>query len=666
MRPAGGPRSTLATRARRAALLAVACCAVAGGAAVASSRGDAAVREAAEGFRLGDAARVRAQVAATRGHLLEGYVDYWLLRLGLEQASAADVERFLAHHAGSAIADRLRTDWLRLLGRRADWDGFRRFDDGFATDDADLLCHRAFLAAATPEGGAAVVVPEGVWAERLSDACARAFAQLARSEGGRRFSVEETLWRFRTAADGGSLPAAQTVAAALPDSMRPSDEAIARAHASPEAVLRAVAAMAAPSRAQREAAIYALGRLARNDLAQARNLWSGVASQMRAEERRFAAALIAAASARRLESAEALVWWKRALDGDTPPRLADAQAAWIARAALREDQWSEVARAIDAMSPSVNGGRRDPAWRYWRARAHAALGQAELAREYFVSLAREHHFYGLLAAEAIGRPLPPGETLIAGSVTLTPEIAERFERMPAAQRTLKLSQLNLRAEAAREWFSVVRAFDDSESLLAAEWMRSKGVWDRSINTAERTRERHDFRLRFQTPYEREIRQAATAFGLEPALVFGLIRQESRFWADAVSSAGALGLMQVMPATGQWIARQLNIADFRPSQLTDITVSTGFGSFYLKNALNTQEGSEVRAAAAYNAGAGRARQWRHDTRPLEGAIYTESIPFNETRDYVKKVLANAVWYAHLLGHGETSLTRRLGVITPKTP
>lgn len=629
---------------------------------------DAAVREAAEGFRLGDAARVRAQIASTRGHILEGYVDYWALRLWLDNASPADVERFLARHAGTAVADRLRTDWLKLVARRGDWDTFERLAEGFVTDDADILCHRATLAARSPREGAAVVVPAGVWADRLSDACARTFAQLASAAGSARFSVEEIQWRFRTAADGGTLLAAQTVASALPDSLRPSDDLIARAHSSPEVVLRSLARGGGASRAQREAALYALVRLARSDIMQAKNLWSGAVSHMRPDEQRFAAAQIAAFSARRLESAEAMAWWKRSHDGEVMPRMSDGQAAWIVRAALREGQWREVARVIDAMSPAPQGGRRDPAWRYWRARAYAALGDAANAAEHYRALADEPHFYGLLAAEALGQPLPSIEKLTAGAVQLTAETAERFahfDRSAAARRTLKLSELNLRADAAREWFSVVRDFDDRDSLLASEWMRQRGVWDRSINTAERTRMAHDFRLRYQTPYAREIREAARAVGLEPALVFSLIRQESRFWAEAVSSAGALGLMQVMPATGQWIARQLNVSEFRPSQLTDVTVSTAFGSFYLKNALNTQDGSEVRAAAAYNAGAGRARQWRHDTRPLEGAIYTESIPFNETRDYVKKVLANAVWYAHLLGEGETSIGKRLGTIGPKS-
>ncbi len=147
------------------------------------------------------------------------------------------------------------------------------------------------------------------------------------------------------------------------------------------------------------------------------------------------------------------------------------------------------------------------------------------------------------------------------------------------------------------------------------------------------------------------------------LVFGLIRQESRFWAEAVASAGALGLMQVMPATGKWIASQLKTGEYRPSHLGDVTVNTGFGAYYLRTVLDQMGGSEPMAAASYNAGPGRARAWRASV-PLEGAIYAESIPFNETRDYVKKVLANAVWYAHLSGSGNTSLKQRLGIVPAK--
>ncbi|MGL4229741.1 MAG: transglycosylase SLT domain-containing protein [Casimicrobium sp.] len=618
---------------------------------------DAAVRDAAEGFRLGEMSRITAALPQVRGHVLESYVEYWSLRLAIDATRGEDVERFLEKHKGSAIADRMRVDWLKQLGKTDRWEDFARLGVNFETDDSEVMCHRATLNART-EGGD-LSVPPGVWAEKLTEACAQAFAALA--EKGR-LSAEESIWRLRTAADGASFLAASRIASSLPISAQPNDDLLRRAFSNPDIVLKQNGATL--SRAQREAMLFALVRLARTDAAKARTLWQTARQKVGDDEQRYAAAMLAYFSARRLESDEAMVWFKRAGGEQNLPRLADWQAAWIARAAMREGSWAEVLRAINAMGVSANGGQMDPTWRYWKARALAELGDRPGANALYAELAKEFHYHGLLAAEEIKAPLPALVSLKSGAVNPTPEQFARFDQLPAAKRVLKLSELGLRAEAAREWYSVVKDFGDADSLIASEWMRRKGVWDRSINTAERTKTAHDFSLRFQTPYANEIRKAAEAVSVDLSLTFGLIRQESRFWAEAVSSAGALGLMQVMPATGKWIAQQLGIGNYRPSQLTDINVSTGFGAFYLKNALNNQGGSEVLAAAAYNAGAGRARAWREDRRALEGAIYTESIPFNETRDYVKKVLSNAVWYAHLGMGGETSLKKRLGVIQSK--
>jgi len=634
---------------------------------------DAAVKDASEGFRFGELKRVNAAIAQTRGHVLEGYVDYWSLRLRLDSVERSEVERFLKKQAGTAIGDRLRTDWLKQLGKSGDWDAFAQLAQGFDSDDADIACYRTTLASrvGVKDGDARdpLPVPRGVWDERLSEACADAFAALARRK---QVSVDDAVWRFRSAADGGSALAGARAAAALPEDLQPNAETLQRAHSAPESYLSAGLAWSA--RPRREAALYALTRLARSDVAKARSVWSGMRSKFSDEEQRYAAGQLAYASARRLDVPEALDWFKRAGNEQNMTRLGDWQAAWIARAALRAGAWSEVLRAVNAMTPpgpataavSVYAsatGQSDPAWRYWKARALAELSDKPGAQAIYTELAKEFSFYGLLAAEEISAPLPSPATLSAGGVKPTADELKRFDQLAAAKRVVKLSELGLRSDAAREWFSVVKDFNDADSLLAAEWMRRKGLWDRSINTAERTRAQHDFALRFQMPYKDEIRKAATQVALDHSLVFGLIRQESRFWAEAVSSAGAIGLMQVMPATGKWIATQLKATDYRPSQLADISVNTGFGAYYLRTVLDQMGGSEPMAAASYNAGPGRARAWRGDS-PLEGAIYAESIPFNETRDYVKKVLTNAVWYAHLQGSGNTSLKSRLGIIPAK--
>jgi len=617
---------------------------------------DSAVKDASEGFRLGELRRIAAALPQVRGHALEGYVEYWSLRLQIDRTDRGDIDRFLKKHAGTAVGDRMRVDWLKQLGKKGDWDGFASVSEGFDTDDSEVACYRTALAG-RGEAKDLLPIPKGVWEERLTESCADAFAVLARRK---QVSADDIIWRFRTAADGGTFTAGSRVAEVLPEGIAPGGDNLQRAHNSPEAYLNA--GLAWTSRGRREAALYALTRLARSDVAKARDLWFGMRSKFTEEEQRYAAGQLAYASARRLDSDEAIAWFKRTGDEATMTRLGDWQAAWIARGALRVGAWADVLRAVNAMSNSSTG-QGDPTWRYWKARALGELSDKAGAQALYVDLAKEFSFYGLLAAEQINAPLPTPDALKAGAVKLTAEDLKRFDQSAATKRVLKLSELGLRADAAKEWYSVVKGFNDADSLIAAEWMRRKGVWDRSINTAERTKVQHDFGLRYQMPYAAEIKKAATQSALDHGLVFGLIRQESRFWAEAVSSAGALGLMQVMPATGKWIASRMKAGEFRPSQLIDVGVNTGFGTFYLRNVLDQMGGSEPMAAASYNAGPGRARAWRADTA-LEGAIYAESIPFNETRDYVKKVLANAVWYSHLSGSGMTSIRERLGIVPAK--
>jgi soluble lytic murein transglycosylase len=187
--------------------------------------------------------------------------------------------------------------------------------------------------------------------------------------------------------------------------------------------------------------------------------------------------------------------------------------------------------------------------------------------------------------------------------------------------------------------------------------------DRSINTANRTRERNDYGLRYPMPWPAQFAAAARDNGVEESLLRGIARQESRFVPEIVSSAGAVGLMQLMPATAQWVAKQSGRTDYRPARINDLDVNTQFGAYYFKYWLDRLDGSPALAAAAYNAGPGRAQAWR-PAEPLDGTIWVETIPFNETRDYVKKVLANSVYYAHSLGDAAVGVRQRVGTIGPR--
>jgi soluble lytic murein transglycosylase len=361
-------------------------------------------------------------------------------------------------------------------------------------------------------------------------------------------------------------------------------------------------------------------------------------------------------------------WALRAQGERTGHTLAwsDELLAWHVRAALRQPaeeagRWPLMARAISAMSGPE---QRSPAWVYWRARAVQAMAPAgaageearSVARGALQLLARQTGFYPKLATEELGLrlALPPEPAPLSA--------AERqaAQQHPGLSRALQLLALGLRSEGVREWNFSLRGLGERELLAAAQRACEREVWDRCINTSERTRGEIDVNQRFPTPHREALRRTARQVGLEPALMFGLIRQESRFITDARSHVGASGLMQLMPATAQWTARKIGL-DYSRSMINDPDVNLRLGASYLRFVLDDFQGSQALATAAYNAGPGRPRRWREGP-PMEPAAWAESIPFAETRDYVQKVLSNATYYALLLGEGgpeATSLRARLG-------
>lgn len=349
----------------------------------------------------------------------------------------------------------------------------------------------------------------------------------------------------------------------------------------------------------------------------------------------------------------------------------DETLGWMVRSAIRaatageSSRWVLVEQAVSAMPPEQ---RRDPAWLYWQARALQARAVSsapqasalrQQARELLIQVADPLTFYGQLAAEALqGRP--PAAPLAPAPLSEA-ELA-RAEAEPGIDRALRLLALGWRSDAVREWnFTLARTkpggLSDRELLAVAEVACRREIWDRCINTSERTRQVVHLAQRYPTPFHDEVLAAAAEVGLDPAYMYGLIRQESRFIVAARSSVGASGLMQVMPATAAWTARKLDIP-YSPELLTERTTNLRIGAGYLKLVLDDFQGTQAMAAAAYNAGPSRPRRWREGST-VEAAAWAENVPFAETRDYVKKVLANATVYAHVLNGQPLSLKRRLG-------
>ena len=591
---------------------------------------------------------VEAHRARLAGHILEPYVEYWLLAGTIDRADPREIQAFLARHAGTPLAEALRRDWLKALGAAGSWELFRAEHPRVLGEDADIACYslQERLARGDPEVAteARALFLSGLEAPA---ACEPVFAALHAS--GR--IVEAQVWeRLRRLFAAGFLRDAKRTAALLPARAALPDKALDRAAADPAAYLaRERSALAA--RGAKELVVYAVARLARTKPDDAAERLAAFAPKLGQEAARFAWGQVAHQAALN-HHPRALEFY--ALAGDTV--LSEAQIAWKARAALRAGDWKQVLAAIQAMAPEE---ARVSTWRFWRARALEATGEAEAAQALLRDLARETSFYGLLAAERLGIAAPPDWN----GWRPQPADLERMRAIPGVQRALALYRLHLDAEGLREWLWAMRGLADRELLAAAEVARLANVPERAINTADRTVELHDFTQRFPTPHREALAAAARQWDLDEALLYGIIRQESRFVAEARSRVGAMGLMQLMPATARWVARQISMQPFKPQMLEDPEVNVQMGAYYFRRVLSDL-GHPILATAAYNAGPGRARRWR-DARALEGAVYVETIPFNETRDYVKKVFANAWFYRHRLTGKTASLRELLGTVAGRS-
>ena len=607
---------------------------------------DKAVLAARDAFVSGDGFKLAGYVGKIRGHALESYVAFWRLRLRLEEADPGEVRDFLARNAGTLLAEQLRRDWLLVLGKSGLWELFRQEYPLLVKADPDVACYALQERRQRQDASVfAEVKPFWQAPRALPAGCVPVVEAMLQSGD---LAPRDLRDRFRLLVQANLMAEARRIAERMPADQAPSTIQIDNAAGAPARFLER-SDIGLKTAAGRELAIVALTSLVRSDLRRAVNCWDGrLREHFPLEDQQYVWAMLATYAAR-CHLPDAVEWFKKA--GELP--LSDEQLAWRARIALRQGNWPDVKGAIERMSPTE---RLEPVWIYWLGRSLCALGAHADGRTLLGRIAGEHHFYGRLAAEELEIPLeiPP-----KAAPTSREEIAEVANRA-GMQRSLALYRLGLRNEAAAEWRWAVRTMDDRTLLAAAELAMRNGIWDRAINTADRTVAEHDFTLRYPAPYSKVLSKQAHVRKLDEPLLFGLVRQESRFIADARSSAGAAGLMQLLPSTARLVAKKIGMKGFRPSRLGQPEVNVALGAFYLRQVLDGFGGNAVLAAAAYNAGPARARRWC-DAKPLEGAIYVETIPFAETRQYVKKVMANTVYYAALSGGEHCSLKFRLGTI-----
>jgi len=636
----------------------------------ATNASDDVIRDAHDAFLRHDRARLsELRATAFANHLaLAPWVDYWELTNRLGEVSSDEIEQFYVRWPGSYVEDRLRNDWLLEVGHRQDWDAFKRDYPRFRmNDDRSVSCYATLIAHLAGQDVHELALAQWMAVKDIDGGC-QLMAQTLYDD---KVFTDADVWRrLRQAADLPGKGGERALHGAAQILGKPAAKEMAALLDNPARFVTRKSDIAATRR--NDMITIALARMGANDppaaALQLQERWQQVIG---ADNTAWAWGVIAKHGAQSLLP-DAVDWADRAWaarkphKGEklAPPDWSDDVLAWHARAALRAgtgtQRWKDVERAIDAMSPAERAADN---WIYWRAQAELALALATPgaesnaavaeARRQLKALSSSVSFYGLLAAEDLGTQfvLPPRP------VPITPLERGFAHANPGLQRALALDALDMRDESRREWNYSLRGMSDRELMAAAQWACDLSDWQLCINTSERTKTEIDIAQRYPMPFRRDIVEAAGNAGLDPAFVFGLIRQETRFMGNMRSAVGANGLMQLMPRTAKWAANKAGIA-YRPDLITDSSTNLRIGSFYLKLVLDSLGGSDPMAAAAYNAGPARPRRWRGGPM-LAPEVWTENVPFYETRDYVKKVMTNAAIYAALLGNKGPQLRPRLG-------
>lgn len=586
--------------------------------------------ELREASKNNDAAKARDLGQKLSKYDIADYVTYFQIKPRLfdkggsprAETTADDaVDQFLKKYAGTALADRLRNDWLLVLGKRKDWSNFdREYAQFVLDDDTQVKCYafQSRFAKGEPVSVLAAEVKNTLLDSRhFGDACPELVNSIYKANG---FSKYEVATFSRMAIENNF----ETLANRF-DVLDPVADIVRSARKSPEAAFRNFDKKAWRTNKENTAAA-----------------WGSIGQYL----------------AKKLDP-NALKAFKLQHELGHHHLLTPETQEWKVRAALRVGDWLIVKETIDHMTPSVK--KRDPAWTYWYARAQKELGDESLAKEGLQALIDQYHFYGQLAREDLGMKIYVPKRVVAEEA-----LVKQMSVNKSFARAGRFYGMNMRFEGNREWNWELRGLSDKHLIAVAEHARRIGLYDRAVNTADRTKLEHDFSLRYPTPFKESLTPIAGSIGLDTNWAYGLIRQESRFIMNARSHVGASGLMQVMPATARYVAKKIGMNSFKPSQLDDMKVNLTLGSNYLNMVLQDLDGSWTLASAAYNAGPGRPKMWREKLpRTVEGAIFAETIPFNETRGYVKNVLANASYYAAMSSNKTPSLKQNLGTVSPKT-
>ncbi|MCK9529316.1 MAG: transglycosylase SLT domain-containing protein [Gammaproteobacteria bacterium] len=587
---------------------------------------------------------------ALREYPLYPYLRYEVLRSRLGRLPADEVRTFLDEYPDTPLADQLRRAWLaHLFGQRRWLDFERDYVPGLGTA---YQCQFLFARLQNGAGEALWSEMDALWLTGVSlpDECDAPIAAW-RKDG--QLTREKVLARIELAMQRGQAGLVRYLTGLLPKSDSYWVQRWHRVQRSPATEIDRLKAETEPAWTAR-LFNYGMRRLAERDAdAAARRFARHIDFELTVDQVLAIERTIALGMALQRHP-DAVQWLTRV--AAVLPQDRDVRE-WRIRAALWQQDWNAVLTAIAAVP---NEERESEEWQYWTGRALEALGHKDAAQRHYANAAQERAFHGFLAAARLGEP-PNIATVPVG---VTDQALEALRLAPAMVRVRELQAVGMDVQSRREWREALARLDEDGLQVAAKLAHEWGWFDQAIIALGKTRERRDLELRFPTPYQEEVLAAATKRGVDPAFIFAVMRQESAFGAEARSRVGALGLMQLMPATARQTARVHKLPLRSRADILKADTNIRLGTAHLSDLLERYEGNRVFVLAAYNAGPRRVERWRPDHVPVPADIWVANITFGETREYVQRILTYTAIYEWRLGRDITPLDAWLHTVEPR--
>lgn len=567
--------------------------------------------------------------ASLQSYPLYPYLEYAALTKDLSKVSEQQMMNFLATYANTPLAPLLRERWLLLQADEQHWSQFLKYY--VPTENIELQCRRtqALLMTGQTQQAFAALTPLWLSGENLPPSC-QSVATFWLKQGG--LSSGLIFSRIAAAMEHNNISLVKRIMLLLPRLQQKQVIYWLKINADPMLVYQPdlIASLGFYKRMIVMDAILHLAaknpeRLAL-DWSWLQKIYSFSESEKQIMIRKLGLALATK------NNPQALAWLAKVNDIYANQNVRE----WRIRAALQQNNWQQVSYWIARLPTSE---RNSAQWRYWQARALAMQGDNKTAKTIYQSLASQVDFYALLASQRLQQPYTP----MAKTLSVDPQQLAVLQQIPAIQRARELYFVNDTRDARREWNFALDKMSDAQipamAVLASQWH----WYDRAIELAMQSGIKSDLSLRYPVAYRQPILYFTNKLNVDPAWVLGIMHQESEFMADSRSSVGATGLMQLMPATAKILARGLHLHYEGDSTLLNINSNIGMGVAYLRDLLKQYRNDYILATASYNAGSGSVKKWLSNYDKMPEDIWIETIPWQETRNYVKKVTLNRAIY-----------------------